>query len=243
MARLCLTAEGKTEQQFATQVLVPHLAGFGVYLARPRLAATSRGKGQVQRGGLLSYEVVKNDIQRWLKQEHADDVYFTTMFDLYGLPHGFPGFREATSIPDKYLRVQSLERALHEDIFGRLRSEYGRFIPYIQLHEFEAILFSNPKAFCCYYEACERQAKGLMSVLEEFSNPELINDGNQTAPSKRIIEQFPDYEGYKPTAGPLIAENIGLKVIRTRCRHFDEWLTKLERLGGKPGGDASVECQ
>jgi hypothetical protein len=225
MARLCLTAEGKTEQQFATRVLVPHLAPFGVYLTKPRLALTSKKKDQ--RGGVFKYEVVKNDIERWLKQERGSDVYFTTMFDLYGLPRDFPGAHEAASISDKYVRVKALEAAIADDL------KDPRFIPYIQLHEFEAILFSNPGEFRCYYEGREGQIGALVRLQGEFANPELIDDGEQTAPSKRIIEQFPDYEGYKPTAGPMIAERIGLEVIRAKCRHFNEWLTKLEQLAVK----------
>jgi len=227
MIRLCLTAEGKTEQQFAIQVLVPHLSGFGVYLSKPRLAATSRKKHHVQRGGLFAYEVVKNDLQDWLKQERGDDVRFTTMFDLYGLPRDFPGQGEAVSSQDKYARVQALEAAIAEDL------KDPRFIPYIQLHEFEAILFSDPEAFRCYYEGRERQIEALVQLRDEFGNPELIDDGEATAPSKRIGEHFRDYEARKPTAGPIIAERIGLEVIRKKCSHFNEWLTKLEQLGEK----------
>jgi hypothetical protein len=79
MMRLCLTAEGQTEQAFSVRVLAPHLARLGVYLTKPRLAAIGKKKGQVHRGGLTRYEVVRNDIERWLRQEHADRVCFTTL--------------------------------------------------------------------------------------------------------------------------------------------------------------------
>ncbi len=229
MARLCLTAEGPTEQQFAAQLLAPHLARHGVYLTKPSLVVTSREKGK--RGGVLNYETAKNHIQRWLKQEHGDDVYFTTMFDMYRLPRSFPGYGRAVAMQDKYARVEALEGAFADDL------EDPRFIPYFQLHEFEAILFADPIAFTRYYTDApgrDRKVQALSRLAEQFGNPEMIDDGEQSAPSKRIIEQFRDYEGNKRTAGPIIAEAIGLQVIRSKCRHFHEWLIKLEKLGGRP---------
>lgn len=226
MARLCLIAEGKTEQQFAAQLLVQHLASHGVYLTRPSLVVTSREKGK--RGGVLKYDHVKIHIQRWLKQEHGNDVYFTTMFDMYRLPQSFPGYVRAVATKDKYARVEALEGAFADDL------KDPRFIPYLQLHEFEAILFADPSALARYYTDApgrDRKVQALGRLAEEFGNPELIDDGQQTAPSKRIIAQFPDYEDRKPTVGPIIAEAIGLEVIRSKCRHFNEWLTKLENLG------------
>ena len=227
MTRVCLTAEGQTEQEFAVRVLTPHLARVGVYLTKPRLAAVSRKRGMVHRGGLLRYEALRNDIDRWLKQDAADDVRFTTMFDLYALSSGFPGYGIAAAMRDKDARVASLEAAFAADVNDR------RFIPYLQLHEFEAILFSDPSAFKFYYPGCGRKVEALIRSANEFTSPEWIDDGEQTAPSKRIAEQFPDYATVKRTAGPIIAERIGLEVIRKKCRHFNEWLTKLEQLGEK----------
>ncbi|MEH1786283.1 DUF4276 family protein [Nostoc sp.] len=60
--------------------------------------------------------------------------------------------------------------------------------------------------------------------------PELINDGQQTAPSKRIIARFPDYGRAKSAFGPQLAERIGIEVIRSRCPHFNTWLSRLESL-------------
>jgi len=150
MRRLNVTAEGKTEQQFVVQVLRPHLRKCGVYVAKPRLTAIGKKKGRVHRGGMARYHAVRNDIGRWLKEDQNQDVCFTTMVDLYGLPNDFPGYDEAVAISDPYGRVKKLEIALEEDIGDR------RFIPYIQLHEFEALLLSDPTAFGCYYEGYDR---------------------------------------------------------------------------------------
>jgi len=171
------------------------------------------------------YLPVKNDILRWLREDQAPEARFTTMLDLYGLPRDFPDYVPASKLSDPYRRVAAMERALAEDLGD------PRFIPYIQLHEFEALLFSDPGAFACYYDQSDRQIRALTQLRNGFDNPELIDDGEQTAPSKRIREHFSDFRSrVKRTAGPIIAAEIGLGTIRAKCPHFNDWLTKLERL-------------
>jgi len=224
MARLNLTAEGPTEQAFAFQVLRPHLAPHAVYLAKPRCTALCRRKGRVHRGGMNRYLPVKNDIVRWLREDQSADSFFTTMIDLYGLPRDFPGYGRAETTDDPYKRIAVLEDALGEDIGDQ------RFIPHIQLHEFEALLFADPSAFASYYHRHRREIGELLVISATFESPELIDDGEQTAPSKRIAKIIPEYSAAKPTAGPIIAAHIGLETIRAKCSHFDRWLTRLEGL-------------
>ncbi|MEO1765387.1 MAG: DUF4276 family protein, partial [Cyanobacteria bacterium J06629_18] len=59
-------------------------------------------------------------------------------------------------------------------------------------------------------------------------SPEHINDSPVTAPSKRILACCSGYE--KPLHGSLIAIDIGLDTIRKQCRHFNQWLTRLENI-------------
>jgi hypothetical protein len=224
MARLCLTVEGRTEQTFSAIVLSSHLASCGVYLGKPRLIALSKRKGIVHRGGIRRYEPARNDIRRWLAEDRSCDAFFTTMIDLYGLPKDFPDFQRAALLSNPYERVAALEEAFAKDIADQ------RFIPYIQLHEFEALLLSDPTAFGHYYTDCEREINALVNLAKEFKSPELINDGEQTAPSKRIGKEIPQHLGAKRTAGPIIAAGIGLERIREKCPHFNAWLTRLESL-------------
>ena len=56
-----------------------------------------------------------------------------------------------------------------------------------------------------------------------------IDDGQHTAPSKRIIAEFPEYS--KTTVGSQMAERIGLENIRSKCPHFKAWVERLEKLG------------
>lgn len=229
MARLYIFAEGQTEQTYGDIVLTHHLATFGVYVQGPILIAHAKKKGRVHRGGGREYLPMRNDILRFLAQEKAKDTYFTTMIDLYAIHTDFPGLAEAENV--RHLarqRVEQLEQAFANDINDR------RFIPHIQLHEFEAILFVDPTAFETFYADCAKQIVALQAIAKAHESPEEIDDGEETAPSKRIIDHFPDYEGAKRIAGPQIAASIGLDAIREKCPHFDGWLMRLEKLSAGP---------
>jgi hypothetical protein len=194
----------------------------------PILIAHARKKGKVHRGGGRKYVPMKEDIMRFLKQEKAPDVFFTTMIDLYAIHPDFPGLAQSESISqDPLQRVEFLEQRFAEDLGDR------RFIPYIQLHEYEAYLFSDPTCFEDLDAGRTKEIEALQDIASQYQTPELINDGQQTAPSKRIIAQFPDYGKAKSVFGPQLAEKIGLQVIRSKCFHFDKWLARLESLNGE----------
>jgi len=118
-------------------------------------------------------------------------------------------------------------------IEARLGDDIGcqRFIPYIQLHEFEALILADPGKLDWEFLEHDAAIRSLVNLMKD-QQPEEIDDGKETAPSKRIVAVIPEYEGRKASAGPIVAEKIGLKVLRDRCPHFDQWLTRLERLGG-----------
>lgn len=215
MPRLYLFAEGLTEQTFADQILKPRLAEFAVNLTNNLLIASGRKKGKTSRGGGRNYLAMKKDIQRCLAQEKAADVFFTTMIDLYSISHEFPGLAEAEKLrhmPET--RVDLLERSFAADIGDQ------RFVPYIQLHEFEAYLFCDPTCFRLFYDHHDRELKALSAIADKDGPPEQIDDGQHSAPSKRIIAEIPDYEFAKAVVGPQIAALIGLETIRAQCPHF-----------------------
>ena len=224
MTRLYLTVEGQTEQAFARNLLEPFLAERGVYLLGIQLAVHGRKKGKDHVGGMGRYEPFKNGLCRWLKTYQDRDVRFSTMLDLYRFPKGIPDYDSASKLSVPYDRVVTLERALAKDLGDR------RFIPYIQLHEFEVLLLSDPSAFACRYREHQREIDRLEKLVAGYDTPEKINDGEQTAPSKRIGKEIPEYLDAKRTAGSIIAAEIGLEKIRAKCPHFNDWLTKLEGL-------------
>jgi hypothetical protein len=224
MIRLHITAEGQTEQAFAKTVLAPHLASFDVFVdARRVLTSKDKRAAKECRGGLLSYDKAKRDMQNWLKEDNHPECRFTTMFDLYALPNDFPGHSEVQRESDKYRRVEQLESAMAQDIND------SRMIPYIQLHEFEALILADPQQLDWEYLEHDRPITNLKTMVAGH-NPELINDGATTAPSKRILAEIPEYD--KVTAGVSVAAKIGLLTLREKCRHFNDWLTGLEQLTG-----------
>ncbi len=225
MTRLLFVVEGDTEQEYVVRAIQPLLAARGVFAPRPLKVTTRRDGGVKHSGGGLSYPRLKREIEHLLKQHRGPDVRFTTMLDLYGLPGSFPGYAEAEALRHMpRARIERLERALGDDI-GDMR-----LIPHIQLHEFETMLLCNLDDFIHEFTAAERGIKALAEAVSAAGGPEMVNDGEATAPSKRIEAQFPGYRNLKTTAGVEIAV-AGLERARSLCPHFDAWIRRLEALG------------
>jgi hypothetical protein len=231
LIRLHVLAEGQTEEGFVNDILAPELAMHDIFATVHRIT-TGRHRGTVFRGGLVNYEHMARDLTLWMKEDQNEDSWFTTMVDLYGLPSGFPGLATLLPTDNASERITRLEAALQDDAVMRLAglAVSRRFIPYIQLHEFEALLFSDTAAFLEAFPDGQQAVAHLAAIRAQFPNPEAINDKPATAPSKRILGVFPDYQ--KPVAGLLIAQRIGLAAIRAVCPHFDAWITRLFALAG-----------
>ena len=219
--------EGQTEQGFVEEVLRPYLQDKGVTGVKSILITTNKKKNA--HGGMLTYKHAEMDMNL-LRLTKLDNDYerhiFTTMFDLYALPDDFPGFSEASAIHDPYVRVKALEKSFLEAIGGK------RFIPYIQLHEFEALLFCGISHLSKLYPGCEKRCEQLIKDLQKVGNPELINNGPTTAPSKRIIKAIEGdrkthYNYNKPTTGKSVTKEIGIDELRAKCPHFNEWIEQL----------------
>ena len=223
MKRLYLTVEGQTEQAFAIDVLQPHLAQFNVYVWKPRLTGLhARRKGRIPSGGLLNtFRHSLGDIQRWLREDESPDARFSIMVDLYSLPKDFPGYDMANEAVDPYQRAEILEKALAEQLNDR------RFIPYLQVHEFEALVLSKPEVFGDWFEKVGEKVQKLVAECQTFDTPEKIDNGQHTHPKARIKRYIEEYD--EQVDGPLLAADIGLEAIRKACHHFDQWLTILER--------------
>ncbi|MEE9382313.1 MAG: DUF4276 family protein [Nannocystaceae bacterium] len=218
---LCVLVEGRTELNFAKNVLAPYLASSRVWV-HPQQVLTSRARRgrPAYRGGLSSYARTRSDLQVWMRQRASDQVRFSTIFDLYGLPKDFPGLTAAP--PEPYARVGAIEAAMAKDI------DDARLIPYVQLHEFEALVLADVNRLGEEYFEHSRALQSLASDLLSL-NPELINDSPNTAPSKRILASIPEYN--KSGTGVDLVKSIGVDALRKRCRHFGAWVTKLEDLG------------
>jgi Domain of unknown function (DUF4276) len=155
-----------------------------------------------------------------MKQDSAADAWFTTMVDLYRLPSDFPGIAESRALADPVTKAEFLESRFSSDL------NHLRFVPYIQLHEFEALLFSDPQSFSIAFPGASTALADLEAIRRAFKTPEHINEGDDTSPSKQIRKLLPEY--VKPLSGPLIAKQIGLARLRAECRHFNRWLERIE---------------
>jgi gamma-glutamylcyclotransferase (GGCT)/AIG2-like uncharacterized protein YtfP len=129
---------------------------------------------------------MKNDILRFLAQEKGEDVFFTTMIDLYAIHPEFPGLTEAEKfVRNPVRRVEALEQAFARDI------DDGRFVPYIQLHEYEAYLSSDPAWFGYFYDHHEKQIDALKAIADGYASPELIDAGSTRLRASGSSESYP----------------------------------------------------
>ena len=211
---VCIVCEGQTEERFVKDLLAPHLAPKQVFVYTHLL-----GRGN-------NYQKFAREVVLKAKQEPRHHI--TTMIDLYGMNDEFPGYKDAFQIVKEH-RASHVATAIERKLSENLGNQPLLSI-YVQLHEFEALLFSEPQEL---YNVLSLDGSIALSDIEairnSFPNPEHIDDSRQTAPSKRILALAPGYN--KVADGFTIAKNIGLERIRTACPNFDHWLTWLESLG------------
>jgi len=212
MKRLYIVVEGQTEEAFVKKVLAPYLLLKSQQLLCVTPMPIHRGRGA--RGGMVSYEPLKKDVLRLLKDVDAPIV--STLIDFFRCPDT-PGKEVWSKATNHHQEVEWREQEMKRDIGNR------HFIPYIQLHEFEALLFSSGVAFRELF--APEESEKLCEIVDEYSNPEEINTTPEGAPSKRILAIVEDYK--KVVHGGLIAKRIGIEVIMARCPRFRAWVESL----------------
>ncbi|MGK3966164.1 DUF4276 family protein [Sorangium sp. So ce118] len=224
MIRLYVIVEGDTEQEFVKRCLAPHLDGRQVWTT-PIEVTTRRDRktGQKLGRGGGHWKHWQKDIRKVLRS-NATDIRVTSLFDLYGLPEDFPKLDDCTAERDTVVRAGLLETAMRDDI------EDPRFIPYVQRHEFEALVLSGLEHLGEQLIDADARA-GLEALRTELGDtpPEDVNDGPETAPSKRLLARVPGYN--KKAHGPQITEKVGVDGLKQRCPRFGAWVALLEALG------------
>ena len=221
MARLLVHVEGDAEELFINEVLAPHLYEHGYSNVAARIVGKARQRKR--RGGIVSWRVARRDIVKHLNEDLS--CLATTMVDYYGLPRDWPGRAGADGLPGQR-KAEHVEQALLSDTQEVIPDGKRRFIPFVMLHEFEALLFSDCELFA---DAINPElTPQFQAIRDQFSTPEEIDDSPQTAPSKRVLNLCPDYS--KPVIGVLAALKIGLEAMRRECPHFANWLWRLEHL-------------
>lgn len=211
--------EGKTEQIFIQDLVSPYLSPRGVYITPIQISKPG------QKGGDVKFSRVQNDIGMHLKQR--SDTYLTLFVDYYGINVEWPGLAQAkkeATPAGKAAQVNAATKEKVDALFGELDSA-RRFIPYIAMYEFEALLFSGPEHLA---EQLQVSQKNIDKILEQCGEPERINDSQHTAPSKRLEGLTSRFK--KTSTGIAVAQAIGLPRIRERCPIFNGWLTQIEAL-------------
>lgn len=218
MKRILAYVEGETEEAFLKRVIHLHLLNMGLFII-PTIATTRRViSGPDYKGGHVSFGKAKREIRRLLGD--SDAVAVTSMLDFYGLPSDYPG-KNSMPTGDCYKRVEHMESELGNAIDSR------KFIPYLSLHEFEALVLVSPDEIAGAFPG-ENISDNLRMITQAAHSPEEINEGEQSHPSVRLTNLIPTYR--KPQHGPIITLRIALEEICRSCPHFNEWLEKLESL-------------
>lgn len=226
MTRLLVHVEGQTEEDFVKEVLVPQLAGFGFSSVSARLVGNPRQRDR--RGGIRAWPEVRKEILNHLRED--GECLASTMVDYYALPQAgskaWPGRAAAAGLAFAE-KATTVQQALLDDVCHQMGNSFNpnRFIPYVMIHEFEALLFSDCGAFA-HAIGYPNLAPSFQAIRDDFECPEEINDSPVTAPAKRIEKLVPGYQ--KPFHGVLAVLEIGLPIIRSECPNFRGWLERLE---------------
>ena len=229
MTRLLVHVEGQSEEQFVNDLLAPYLYDFGYTGISARLIGNARQRHR--RGGIRSWDSVRKDIAGHLKEDPG--CLATTIVDYYAMPktgsRTWPGRLQAIHHGSSSEKGKIVEDALSDNIANEMGTNFDRrrFIPYVAMHEFEAMLFSDCDIFARGIGFPELTSE-FEKIRHQFASPEEIDDSPDTAPSSRIEALVPGYQ--KPLMGTYLASEIGLDAICSACPHFRRWLRRLERL-------------
>lgn len=223
MSRVLILVEGPTERAIVDQVFAPELGAQGVYLY-PRVVGKPGHKGGNR------FAPVLRELKALMRQEPGSVV--TMLFDYYGLSGDWPSINTAQGMPP-----DAVPGILEPAIAAAVAREIGRdfnanlFIPYIQMHEVESLLFSGPAEMAVIFQQPHLEEE-FAEIVATCGGCELINNDPETAPSKRIQNLYPGYKkGSSVNAHAYrIAQHIGVERIRRECPHFNEWINKLEQL-------------
>lgn len=209
MKRLVFLVEGETEVVFVNQHIIPYLYELG-YKNPMHAQKIITNRRLHKKGGNINYQYLENDINRIIAQ---GNVIITTFLDFFRLPTDFPGY--SANVAD----IGIIEENIHNKL-----NNHSDIIPYIQKHEMEALMYSSMDGFEFVVDD-DNVLDQLRQIVDKYNNPEDINSGLETAPSKRLLKIF-NYD--KVVDGGFILEVIGIHSILDKCPRFASWLKKIE---------------
>lgn len=218
-ATVIVITEGPTEQSFVKEILCPYMSLQGVFLTPVIL----RKPGE--NGGDITFSRARNDIEKFLKQR--SDTYLTLLVDYYGIGNDWPGYADAKRLVSHTRKAEVINAATADAVSNLFpeQNPHQRFIPYVSMHEIEALFFSDPSALA---EKLGVQQARVNDILDQCGEPEKINDSHDTAPSKRLHSLNSRYK--KTVTGIALARAIGIPKMRSACPLFNAWLERLEKV-------------
>lgn len=211
--------EGRTEQIFIERILAPYLVNKKIFMSATQISKPG------QKGGDVRFTRAEKDIGLFLQQRA--DIYVTQFFDYYGLKE-WPNLDIITN--QNHIAIAKL---LNDGAVEKIKTKYSgidtdrRFIPYMAMHEFETLLFSDETILAI---ALNIDVNKIKTIVQMSGEPEKINNSRETAPSKRLNSLKPYGKFKKTTEGIAIAEQIGIDKMRERCPLFNEWLNSIESI-------------
>lgn len=211
MKYVYIYCEGQTEESFVNDVLYPYFSRMDIYVT-PIIHKTKRTPTKAFKGGVSRYAPIKDEL---IKLCQDSTCIVTTMFDYYAMPDDTPSIDHQDI--DIYKRVDFIENAVNEDIGCK------NLLFNLVLHEFEALLFSEPQAF--EHIANDKVVRQLQAIRNSVDTPEHINNSAATAPSKRIQNVVNGYS--KVRQGIIVAKYIGIDKMMSECKHFSAWIDKI----------------
>jgi len=227
MRDVLVLCEGHSEREFCKRLLAEHVAKHGI-----ALAGTLAGKPQRKRGGIQNWERYRNELVRHAKERK--DRFVGLLVDYYAMPMSWPGRREAHALPPEK-RGTHVEQKLRKDLEAEVG---GRFLPCVQLHEFEALLFVDPERTARTIAAAlgigSAHAQSTLTAIKgQFAgNVERIDDSYEKSPARRIASVFPSYD--KVAWGVAAVQEIGVERLRDGCPWLDRWISAMLGLAETP---------
>jgi len=209
--RLGILVEGETERLFVIYFLAPYLLNFGVIA---KTVPVVHGQGNRGGGGISVKTLVAA-----FKRESGNFDLLTCMVDYYGLQG------------KGKMSVDELLLHLRERIKRKLGPKAKKVILYVQVHEIEALLFSQPSAFGNVEEASPRVVRKIDRIAKKYRTPEEIDGGYSTCPSRQIKRAFPEYDKIRHVIE--ISRMIGMEKMCGECPRFGQWVGELKALGQK----------
>ena len=216
MKRLVIIVEGETEESFVNNILCPYFCSKGLY------NTIQCFKTKHSHGGMSKYSYIKKDI---LNTIYEKDVVVSMMIDFYRLPSDFPGFNDLKATQTHQEQANLLETRIKKDLEDSQKQLFENFIPYIQLHEFEALVFASISGIDSLFERTEMDYNGLMNVIQQYPNPEDINNHPDTAPSVRLKKLNSGYN--QVLHGIDLIYTVGMNELLEKCPRFKTWIESM----------------